>query len=58
MDMQIGGKSAFNNSDQRIQKYLNSTHNLIKLLSEIVKDNIKSKLIAVGGRGGESLLGL
>lgn len=54
--MQIGGKSAFNDSDQRIQKYLNSIHNLIKHLSEIVKDNIKSKLIAVGGRGGESLL--
>lgn len=35
---------------QRIQKYLNSTHNLLKILMEIVRDNIQSKLIAVEGR--------
>lgn len=56
VDMQTEGKNAFNDSGQRIQKYLNSTHNLIKHLREIVRDNIKSKLIAVGGREGESLL--
>lgn len=58
MDMQIEVKRAFNDSGQRIQKYLNSIHNLIKHLREIVRENIKSKLIVVGGREEESLLGL
>lgn len=56
--MQIEVKRAFNDSGQRIQKHLNSTHNVIKHLREIVRENIKSKLIVVGGSGGESLLGL
>lgn len=56
--MQIEVKRAFNDSGQRIQKYLNSIHNLIKHLREIVRENIKSKLIVVGGREEESLLGL
>lgn len=38
---------------QRIQKYLNSTHNLIKSLKERVKDNIGSKLTVVEGREKE-----
>lgn len=38
---------------QRIQKYLNSTHNLTKSLKEIVRDNIESKLAVMEGRGGE-----
>lgn len=56
--MQIEGKSAFNDSGQRIQKYLNFTHNFIKHLREIVRDNMKSKSIAFGGKEGESWLWL
>lgn len=38
---------------QRIQKYLNSTHNLTKSLKEIVRDNIESTLTIVEGRETE-----